>query len=864
MEQIILNNCENKEYNPNMQNLPISQVIPEIKTKLLNNQRLVLQAPPGAGKTTALPLALLDEPWLKGKQIIMLEPRRLAVRSSASRMAELLGEKVGQRIGYQIKMESVQSKETKILIVTEGILTRKLQHDPSLEGVALLIFDEFHERSLHADLSLALALESQSVLREDLKILIMSATLNTKAISTLMNNAPIIQSEGRCFPVESIYLDPSTSLPTNKELPFLIHQKLMNIVAKEEGNILVFLAGVREIKKIEQLLNTTLPKDVFVSTLYGNLSKEAQDRAIKAPPKGTRKIVLSTNIAQTSLTIEGIKIVLDSGLHNVSVFNPFSGMNKLESQFISQDSATQRAGRAGRLSAGKAHHLWHKSKILLKHDTPEILSADLSQLLLELAVWGNDNMEELSWMDLPPATAISHAKKLLIQLDALETETSVPNQTSLKPSVQKLTITAHGKAMSRYPMHPRLAHMMLKAKELNLSYEASLLAVLISEKDIYKNSFSSDLKERVSVLHDVRLKRSVNHVNITQANYLLKNAKRIEKVQNEVLNTALLGVLLGFAYPDRIAMQRHSKRGTYLLSNGKGASLHHEDELFSARFLVVADVAGDNTNAKIYKAIEINLGDIEEYLQEQIITKEVVDWNEEQERVDVREVQSIGSLVLRERQINNTSNEEIIEVLIAELEELGIDALKWSKEAQNLRERINFVNHHKMDFPNFSDEYLLENMDDWLAPYLTGISTLRACQNLDLQNILLGLLSFEQTQMLDKIAPSKIKVASGSNIAINYSNAEQPILAVKLQEVLGTKSTPTLLNGSIKVMIHLLSPALKPIQITQDLESFWNNAYDDVRKEMRGKYKRHYWPENPLEAQATAKTKKHMMKSNLS
>jgi len=402
---------------------------------------------------------------------------------------------------------------------------------------------------------------------------------------------------------------------------------------------------------------------------------------------------------------------------------------------------------------------------------------------------------------------------------------------------------------------------MLKAKELNLSYEASLLAVLISEKDIYHNSFSSDLRERVNALHDVRLKKSVSYVNIAQANYLLKNAKRIEKIQNEELNSHLLGVLLGFAYPDRIAMQRHSKKGTYLLSNGKGASLHHEDELFSARFLVVADVAGDNTNAKIYKAIEINLGDIEEYLQEQIITKEIVDWNEEQERVDVREVQSIGALVLRERQINNASNEEISEVLIAELEELGIDALKWSKEAQNLKDRVNFINHHDMNFPNFSDEYLLENMDEWLSPYLTGITTLRACQNLDLQNILLGQLSFEQTQMLDKLAPAKIKVASGSSISIDYTNPEQPILAVKLQEVLGTKSTPTLLNGKIKVMIHLLSPALKPIQITQDLESFWNNAYDEVRKEMRGKYKRHYWPDNPLEAQATAKTKKHMMKN---
>ena len=829
-----------------MQNLPITQVIPEVKEKLLSNNKLVLQAPPGAGKTTALPLALLDEPWLKEKQIIMLEPRRLAVRSSASRMAELLGEKVGQRIGYQVKMDSVQSKETKILIVTEGILTGKLQHDPSLENIALVIFDEFHERSLHADLSLALTLESQALLREDLKVLVMSATLNTQGISKLMENAPIVQSEGRCFPVESIYLEPSTPLPSKKELPFFVHKKLLSIVKKEEGNVLVFLAGVREIKTVERLLNTTLPKDVFVSALYGNLSKEAQDKAIKAPPKGTRKIVLSTNIAQTSLTIEGIKIVVDSGLHNVSVFNPFSGMNKLESQFISQDSAIQRAGRAGRLSAGKAYHLWHKSKILIKHDMPEILSTDLTQLLLELALWGNDDINELSWMDLPPSTALAHAKKLLMQLGALD---------------KQGLISTHGKAMSRYPMHPRLSHMMLKAKALNLSYEASLLAVLISEKDIYKGGFSSDLKERVQVLHDVRLKKSISthHVNIAQCHNILKNAKRIEKEQKQELNTQLLGILLAFAYPDRIALQRPNKRDSYLLSNGKGASLHNEDELFNARFLVVADIAGDNTNARIYKAIEVTQADIETHLKEQILIKEIVDWNEEQERVDVREVQSIGAIVLRERQIKNASNEEVTDVLIAELEALGINALKWSDEAQVLRDRINFLNHHDMNLPDFSDVYLVENMDDWLAPYLTNITTLKGCQNLDLHNILLGLLSFEQMQSLDKLAPAKIKVASGSNIRIDYQNPAQPILAVKLQEMLGTKSTPTLLNGKVKVMIHLLSPAQRPIQVTQDLESFWNNAYTDVKKEMRGQYKRHYWPDNPLEAMATKHTKKYML-----
>ncbi|WP_415406062.1 ATP-dependent helicase HrpB [Sulfurovum sp. CS9] len=829
-----------------MQTLPINQVLPQVKQALLSSNRLVLQAPPGAGKTTALPLALLEEPWLKDKKIIMLEPRRLAVRSSAARMAELLGEKVGKRVGYQIKMESVQSKDTKILIVTEGILTRKLQADPGLEDIALVIFDEFHERSLHADLSLALTLESQSVLREDLKVLVMSATLNTSAISKLLDQAPIIQSEGRSFPVESIYLPTHTPQPTKKEIPSFVHTLLLDILRNEEGNILVFLSGMREIKAVEKLLNTMKPKDVFISTLYGNLSKDAQDRAIKAPAKGFRKVVLSTNIAQTSLTIEGITVVVDSGLHNVSVFNPFSGMNKLESTFISQDSATQRAGRAGRLSAGKAYHLWHKSKILLKHDVPEILSADLTQMFLELALWGNDDMNSLSWMDTPPATAITHAKELLEQLGALDS---------------KGIITSHGRAMSRYGLHPRLAHMMLKAKALDLSYEASLLSVLVSEKDIYHNAFgSSDMRERVSVLHDVTNKIAVNtqFINLKQCHYVLANAKRIEKVQKETINLKMLGILLAFAYPDRIAKQRSEHNNTYLLSNAKGASLHRGDELFHARFLVLSDLDARTKEATIYKAIELTQVQIEEHLKEQIEVREAVTWNEEQQRVEVRRVQCLGAIILREIQITNASNEEVLTVLLEELEALGLNALNWSKEAQTLRQRVNFVNAYGMAFPDFSNDYLLENMDEWLAPYLTGVSTLRGCQNLDLHNILLGQLSFEQTKQLDTLAPSKLKVASGSHIAIDYSNPKQPILAVRLQEMFGTKATPTVLNGKVKLMIHLLSPASRPMQVTQDLKNFWKSTYDEVKKELRGKYKKHYWPDDPLTAQATSKTKKNM------
>ena len=833
-----------------MQTLPIHQVLPEVLEKLKSHTKLVLQAPPGAGKTTALPLALLDEPWLEGKKILMLEPRRLAVRSSAARMAEMLGEKVGETVGYQVKMDSIQSNKTKILIVTEGILTRKLQSDPSLEDIALIIFDEFHERSLHADLSLALTLESQSVLREDLKVLVMSATLNTTGISKVLDNAPIITSKGRAYPVESVYLPVTTQLPTKKELPSFISKRVENIIKYEKGNILIFLPGTGEIKRLEKLLNAMEFSDTYISPLYGNLSKSEQDRAIKAPPKGKRKIVLATNIAQTSLTIEGIKVVIDSGLHNISVFSPFSGMNKLESQHISQDSATQRAGRAGRTSAGKAYHLWHKSKILLKHDIPEILLADLSQLMLELALWGNDDISQLSWMDLPPSTSLHHAKTLLQDLGALD---------------KNSTITPHGKAMAKYPIHPRLAHMMLKAKELDLSYEASLLAVLISEKDIYTKSYgSSDLRERVSVLHDVRIHKSINvsYINKYQCLQLLKNAKRIEKVQNSSINLELLGVLLAFAYPDRIAKLRGDKSSTYLLANGKGAVLHQQDELFNTGFLVIAEVDAKNTNASIYKAIAISHAQIEEYLREQLVVHEDIYWNEEQERVEARQITKLGAITLKEVQTKNPSEELVLEVLLEELEEIGIDALPWTKEASTLRDRVNFLNAQEstdiMGLPDFSDKYILENMHEWLAPYLKGIKNLKNLNTLDLNNILLGLLSYEQTQALNSLAPAKLRVASGSNIAIDYSDPKQPILAVRLQEMFGTQETPSVLNGKVKLMIHLLSPAHKPMQITQDLASFWANTYDDVKKDLRGKYKKHYWPDNPWEAKATSRTKKWM------
>jgi len=826
-----------------MQTLPITQVIPEVKDKLQKHNRLILQAPPGAGKTTALPLALLDEPWLEGKTIIMLEPRRLAVRMSAQRMAEMLGEKVGERVGYQIKMDSQYSKQTKILIVTEGILTRKLQADPSLEDVALIIFDEYHERSLHADLSLALSLESQGVLREDLKLLIMSATLNTTALSTMLD-APLLTSEGRAYPVERHYLDTTTPQPTTKELPSYIAKRVLKCLEKEEGNILVFLAGVRQIKEVEKYLVEAKLKDVYIATLYGNLSKAEQDRAIKAPPQGTRKVVLSTNIAQTSLTIDGIKIVIDSGQQNVSVFSPFSGMNTLERRHISQDSATQRAGRAGRLSAGKAYHIWHKSKILQKHDTPELLLADLTPLVLELALWGTDDVSEMMWLDTPPATAISHAKALLSQLGALD---------------EKGIITPHGQAMSQYGIHPRLSHMMLKAKMLNLAYEASLLATLLTEKDIYTRPHREvDIAERVEDLHALSQGIIVNNINTKHARAILANAKRLEPIQKATLDKEHLGLLLAYAYPERIAKARVNKANTYLLANGKGARLHTDEALAQARYIVIADLDAKATHASIYKAIALDEADIFHYLKELITQEQTVEWNEEQQRVEVREVEKLGAILLKERAIKATDNEEVTDLLIEELEEMGLDVFNWSKEAVALRQRVDFLNQHDVGLPDFSDNYILNNMEEWLAPYLTAMNSLREVKGLDLHNILLGRLSYEQTQTLETLAPTKIKVASGSNIAIDYANPTQPILAVRLQEMFGTAQTPSILNGKVPLMLHLLSPAKRPMQMTLDLSSFWANTYDEVKKELRGKYKKHYWPDDPLEAKATARVKKWM------
>ena len=874
-----------------MQNLPIYDVIPDIQLALHKHNRVVLQAPPGAGKTTAVPLALLDQAWLQNKQIIMLEPRRIAARNCATRMAWLLNEKVGETVGYQIRQDHCHSDKTRILVVTEGILTRKLQADPELINTALVIFDEYHERNLNADLSLALCLQSQQIIRDDLKVLVMSATLNTTAISELLSEQQstglskqvhVIQCEGKSYPVEIFYIPPESrkdeSYQSNQQQ--LISNLLgctKRVIQNHDGNCLVFLPGVKEINQLNSLLKNHLQtvaiENVIVTPLHGSLNKQQQDQAIMAPPVGQRKIVLATNIAETSLTIEGINCVIDSGLERILKYNPASGMNQLITQSISQDSATQRCGRAGRLSAGTCYRLWSEQqhKRLQKHSIAEILHSDLSPLVLELANWGVQNPDELQWMDSPPESAVKQAKSLLQQLNAIDTNEK---------------IKSHGINMLKLGTHPRLAHMMLAAANINQAYHACLIASVLTEKGIFlgNSDKSYDIHDSLKVLDQFAhytSKNKLHNVDKQQCKRILQTAnefysrvkKSIDKSitpRKEKIDFNLSGVLLAYAYPDRIAKQRQNNVASYLLSNGKGATIPEHLQHQLHEFLVIANLDAKQTDARIYLAAEISQAQLEEYFSDIIQQTEIIEWNESQLRVEAKQVTSLGNIILQETKITPDNPQAVHHCLLQVIKKSGLNLLKWSDKARNLQQRIEFINYqlktnpslvdkyeHLM-LPDFSQDNLLNSLEHWFLPHLHNENSIKQCQKLDVYSLLISQLTWEQQQLINKLAPQKIAVPSGSNISLDYSDPAQVILAVRLQEVFGLYETPTLLDGHAKLMMHLLSPARRPMQVTQDLNSFWKTTYHEVKKELRGKYKRHYWPDDPFTAQATSKTKKNM------
>lgn len=835
-----------------MTDLPINAVLEDVQSTLESNATLILQAPPGAGKSTRVPLALLDSPFLKDKIIIMLEPRRVAARMVATQMAKLLGEELGQRVGYQVKMDSIHSKETKILVVTEAILVRMLQGDEMLSRVELVIFDEFHERSIYSDLSLALCLQVQELLCEDLRLLIMSATLNADRIRALLGDIPTITSEGKIYDVENIYLDIKIKQPDIKTLNLLLHKTILNAVKNDEGDILVFLQGAKEIRYLQKSLSDFLgSSDIMILPLYSALSKKEQDLAIL--PSKRRKIILSTNIAQTSLTIEGVKVVVDSGLEKLSRFNHANAMNHLESAFISKDSATQRAGRAGRLSNGKCYRLWHENRTLLQSTKAEILRSDLSSLLLDLALWGVEDFEELSWLDIPNIDAITQTKVLLQELEMVD---------------ESFKITAFGRDAISLGVHPRFAYMLLKANEMSYSYEASLLCALLSEKDILKNSHrNSDISIAFRYLFERDF--DPHYINVFGAKEVLKQAdffynklKKIKRVsvKKSDYDTDILAVLLLLAYPDRLARRRAKNDNRYKMSNAKGAIIHNEDTLFNEEYLVVANLNANAKDSFINQALSITFSQVEEYFPALIQERESVSYNAELKKFDIRESKCFLELEISSKPLQLTAKHNMKKLLVKLIQKEGLELLTWSKKAAALRDRVNFVNAHtELALESFESQNLLKRLDVWLEPYLSNVKSIKELEALDIYIMLLGLLSWEEQQELDKFAPVSVKVPSGSNIHIDYLDINKPAILVKIQEMFGLEDSPKVLNDVMPLQIHLLSPAMRPIQITYDLSSFWKNSYSEVRKELRGKYKRHYWPENPYEAVATKKTKKHMM-----
>lgn len=823
--------------------LPIEEVLSDLAQALEGASAAVLEAPPGAGKSTRVPLALLDETWLGGKTILMLEPRRLAARAVASRMSATLGEAVGNTVGYRVRLESKISKATRIEVVTEGILTRRLQSDPELAGVGLVIFDEFHERSLDADLGLALCLEAQAALRPDLKILVMSATLDGERIAKLLSDAPLVRSEGRIYPVELRYLDRPLKDRFEDEMARLIRRAMND---EGEGDVLAFLPGEAEIKRVAERLGD-MKADVL--PLYGALPIEAQDRALSPSPPGHRKLVLATTIAETSLTIEGVRIVVDCGLKRALRFDPASGMAGLQTVRVSRASAEQRKGRAGRLGPGVCYRLWPEpeDRALAAFDAPEILEADLAPLALALGEWGVDDPAALAWLDPPPKAAFAQAVSLLKSLGALD-------------SLGR--ITPLGKRMARLPAHPRLAHMILKGEELGEGGTACLLAALMGERDILAGGRDADLRLRLDLASDRRTQAPhgfhLHRGAVERVRAAAQQLRRAVGIADGVVNAQACGSLVALAYPDRIA-QRRGGRGLYRLSGGRGGKLNEDDPLAGEEFLAVAHLDGTGADGRIFLAAPLTLSELEQDFEAELQERAFVEWDARDEAVKSRRQKRLGALILSDKPLPNPAPDLVLAALLDGVGKLGLQALPWTKEADGFRARVLFVARHrpKDGWPDFSDQGLLGSLKDWLAPYLSGMTRRNDLAKLDMQEILKAQISWEMQRRLEVLAPPRIEVPSGNTHAVDYSG-DAPVLAVKLQEMFGLEDGPRVQDGQIAVTLHLLSPAQRPLAVTQDLRSFWANAYPSVKAEMRGRYPRHPWPDDPLLALATAKTKKRM------
>ncbi len=804
---------------------PIDPILPSISNVLKRGTCAVIHAPPGAGKTTRVPLELLDAPWLSNRKIVMLEPRRIAAYSAARFMARLLGESVGETVGYRIRLETRVGRRTRLEVVTEGVLIRMLQSDPELTDIGCIIFDEFHERSLNADLALALALECRDVLRDDLRLLVMSATLNCGPVAELLGGCPVLVSEGRSHPVRTEYLPlPQPDMDSAKGVALAVQRA----VEREQGSVLAFLPGAGEIRRAVRFLEH-LPDGVTVHPLYSNLPQKEQDLAIAPPGAGRRKVVLATSIAETSLTIEGIRVVVDSGLAREPRFDSGSGMTRLITERVSRASADQRRGRGGRLGPGVCYRLWSETEndMLKPFAAPEIKEGDLCPLALELALWGVLDASTLSWLDVPPTGNLSRAGELLRGLGALD---------------RGGRITGHGKDMVALPLHPRLAHMVLEAGRTGRGWTGCVLAALLADRA--GSLPAADVRLR---LPECNVKRTAH----SGRNRTLEAARRIARLagirEEGRCDVQSAGAVLVSAYPDRVAQR--TGPGEFRLSGGRAAWLPGDDLLAGESFLAVADLDGNAGRARIWRAAPVLAEELEEIFAEDVREETVVAWDAQTEAVMARTQRKLGRVVLKDRPLQDLSDDRVCAAVLDGIRSLGLHCLPWDRETETWRNRVRFL--RSLDdpgatvWPDVSDVGLLEHLEHWLAPFLIGITRRSRFRRIDLKAALTAMLPWDAARRLDREAPACLTLASGTRVRIDYGPESGPVLPVKLQKMFGVLKTPTIAAGRYPLTVHLLSPAGRPLQITRDLENFWKNGYRAVKAEMKGRYPKHAWPDDP-------------------
>ncbi len=819
--------------------LPIDSALPVLREALGHAGAAVLQAPPGAGKTTRVPLALLGEPWLGDRRIVMLEPRRLAARAAAARMAETVGQMPGETVGYRIRHDSRVGPRTRVEVVTEGVLTRMLQSDPALEKVGLVIFDEFHERSLHADLGLALTLQSRAIVRPDLRVLVMSATLEGAPVARLLGDAPVVTSEGRSYPVATHHLPPRPGTRIEAAVASAIRQAL----AEQSGDVLAFLPGAAEIRRTQVMLDD-VAADVI--PLHGTLPRELQDRALRPGDAGRRKVVLATSIAETSLTIDGVGVVVDGGQARVPRYSPRTGMTRLVTVRVARASADQRRGRAGRQAPGACYRLWSSGEeaTLLPRMAPEILEADLAPLALELALAGADPAD-LGWLDPPPAPALGEARRLLVHLGALDV---------------RWRITEHGRRIARFSLHPRLAHMVLRGREGGAGDLACDLAALLTERDVLRRAADigdPDLGLRIEILRGSSHRADVDRDALRRARAEAGMCKAAAGHGSPASDTERpsAGLLLAFAFPDRIGQRRAGTTGRFLLRNGVGAFVEAA-ALSREEYLVAAELDGKPTESRIYLALPLSREELETHFANDITREDVLAWDSTARAVTARRRRRLGAIVLEESALANADPAAVAAAMLDGIRREGVERLPWTEEARRMRSRLAFMRHLDPAWPEVGDEALTRTLDVWLAPRLSGIRRWTDLERLDLGEALLDLVSWAQRASLDEWAPTHVQVPSGSRILVDYGDPTAPVLAVRLQEMFGQASTPTVGRGRVPVTLHLLSPARRPVQVTRDLAGFWRTTYFEVRKDLKGRYPRHPWPDDPLAAAPTRHTKR--------